>query len=195
MNGRNSVVSNPSDLDVRIMTTRSGPRLLSVVLALTLAACGPSLEPSVVQSPSPGEPAAETCPPINLVTPGGSRVDLTGTWRGEQAVHYVRQVGSCVWWIALSDYPGRELGAQYMVVFRGDIAADFTLTGEWMDVVFRPGISNQRRGFVTFDVATETVSGDETLVLRSTTTAEQGAGPYASVTLEYFGPLPAFELP
>lgn len=164
-----------------------------LVVGCTLASVpstAPSAEPA---SASPGE-TVRGCQPIDLRLPSGERIDLTGTWHGAQSVVFIRQEGSCVWWIALSDYPGHELGAQYMVTFRGDLAFDFTLSGEWMYVVPLPGISDQRHGFVRFDVAIETVAGEETLVLRSTTTAEQGGGPYGSVTLDYIGPLPAHEL-
>jgi len=169
---------------------------LKLVVVLLLVGCTATSAPGTPSSSTstPSATAAEACAPIDLRLPSGERIDLTGTWHGAQSIVFVRQEGSCVWWIALSDYPGHELGAQYMVMFRGDIALDFTLTGEWMYVVPLPGISNQRRGFVRFDVATETVAGGETLVLRSTTTAERGGGPYGSVTLEYVGPLPAHEL-
>ena len=47
----------------------------------------------------------------------------------------VRQVGRCVWWIALSDFPGEAPGAEFTLTFRGDIGSDFILSGEWAFVV------------------------------------------------------------
>lgn len=43
---------------------------------------------------------AETVACNSTVTPT-SRVDLTGTWRGnDRATYRIRQVGTCVWWAA-----------------------------------------------------------------------------------------------
>jgi hypothetical protein len=161
-------------------------------------ACAPSpSSPSATVTPSTqaSAPAAAACPPIALRLPSGESLDLTGTWRGAQSVVFARQEGSCVWWIALSDFPGQERGSQFMFMFRGEIGTDFMLTGEWI-VVVRPGgiggIAGRRHGSVTFEIDTETLDGEDTVVLRSTTVAgESGAGPYGSVTLEYVGPLPA----
>lgn len=173
-------------------TTHPPPTLPAwLAILLVLAACTGGSTP--IPSASPG-PAASTpvaagaaCAPIDLRSPSGARVDLTGTWRGGQNVVYVRQVGGCVWWISLSDFPGQELGAQVMVMFRGDLSSDFTLQGEWMSVVRPPGISDPRHGIVVFEVEFETGAGSETVVLHGTSQA----GPYQAVTLTYVGPLPA----
>lgn len=157
-----------------------------VALLLVLTACTDGSTPSPSASPGPvaSTPvsAEAACAPRELRGPSGERIDLTGTWRGGQNVVYVRQVGSCVWWISLSDYPGQEPGAQAMVVFRGDLSPDFTLHGEWMSVVRPPGISDQRHGIVVFEIEAEAVP----LVLRSTSEV----GPYQFTTLTYAGPLP-----
>lgn len=173
------------------LNLRLRPPVIGVLMALTLAACASIPEPSVAPSMSPPEPAAGTCAPIDLRSPSGARIDLTGTWRGGQNVLYVRQDGSCVWWISLSDFPGQELGAQEMVVFRGDLSSDFNLRGEWMSVVRPPFFSDPRHGIVVFEIQLETGAGSETLVLRGTSQA----GPYQTVTLTYVGPLPAFVPP
>lgn len=104
----------------------------------------------------------------------------------------MRQVGSCVSWIALSDNPNQEPGAQAMVTFRGEIGSDFTLSGAWMWIVRPLFVPGQMGGSVTFEIDLATVNGEETLVLRSTTAApeREGGGPYGAETLEYAGPLP-----
>ncbi len=84
-----------------------------------------------------------------------------------------------------------------MVTFRGELASDFTLSGEWTWILRHPNLSGPFRGSVTFEIEPTTVNGEEAMVLRSTTTASEveGGGPYGAVTLEYAGPLPAHQGP
>jgi hypothetical protein len=134
------------------------------------------------------------CQPIDLVTAGGHRLDLTGTWRGAVGWHYIRQEGRCVWWVALSDDPNEPPGTQGMVTFRGELASDFTITGEWMSVFRSAFIADPRHGAVTFEIDIVPGSGGETITLRSTLPPyEQGGlGPYGGGTeLTYESPLPA----
>jgi hypothetical protein len=162
-----------------------------LALLLVLAACtnGSTPNPSASTGPVASNPASAVaaCAPLDLRSPSGARVDLTGTWRGGQNVHYVRQEGGCVWWISLSDFPGQEVGAQVMAMFRGELSSDFTLRGEWMSVVRPPFISDPRHGIVVFEIEFETGAGSETVILRGTSQA----GPYQADTLTYVGPLPA----
>jgi hypothetical protein len=162
---------------------------MALLLVLTACKVGSTTSPSASVGPEASTPvsAAAGCAPIDLRSPSGVRVDLTGTWRGGQNVHYVRQDGSCVWWISLSDFPGQEVGAQVMAMFRGELSSDFTLRGEWMSVVRPPAISDPRRGIVVFEIEFETGAGSESLVLHGTSQA----GPYQADTLTYVGPLPA----
>jgi hypothetical protein len=134
-------------------------------------------------------PPAAACEPIDLHAPDGTRVDLTGTWRGGPGVHFVRQDGDCVWWVSMSTTPGQERGAEVLVLFRGKLAPDFTLNGEWMSVIRPFGIPDPRRGSVPFALEfLDPLTGDEALVLRS---QEGIVGPFtAGVTLRYEGPLP-----
>jgi hypothetical protein len=163
---------------------------------------GMACRPSVPLSSSPASPGASAaqasaptaaaCAPVDLRRPSGEALDLTGTWQGARSVTFVRQVGSCVSWIALSNNPNQELGAWAMSTFRGDIGSDFTLSGAWTWIVRPLGVPGQMGGSVTFEIELATVNGEETLVLRSTTTAPQGGGggPYGAATLERAGPLP-----
>ncbi|HJT64144.1 MAG TPA: hypothetical protein VJ839_05190 [Candidatus Limnocylindria bacterium] len=141
--------------------------------------------------------SADDCEPIEYVTPAGERVDLTGTWRGSFGVHYIRQDGSCVWWVGLEENESEELGARIMVVFRGELGADFTITGEWMSVNRSSFISDRRHGSVTFRIDFGSAGDTETIMLRSTLAdaPQGGLGPYAGgVTLVYEGPLPQVPL-
>lgn len=168
-----------------------------LVLTVVLAGCGLAspITPTFPESAVPGSlsppGAADACEPIDLITPTGSRLDLSGTWSGPIGVHYVRQVGSCVWWILLGT--DRE-GTHPAIVFRGELASDFTITGEWM-VVMRPTyIAEPLNGDVTFDI--ELGSDGETirLVSHDPGIEQGGVGPYAGSTLTYEGPLPAVPL-
>ena len=125
--------------------------------------------------------------------PSGDQLDLTGTWQGARSVTFIRQVGSCVSWISLSDNPNQELGAWAMAAFRGEIGSDFTLSGAWMWIVRPSGLGGPMEGSVTFEIDLAT----ETVLLRSTTAATQpeGGGPYGAATLEYAGPLPPSQAP
>ena len=172
---------------------------LYLVSAAVLASCAaPPASPegsseSILPSPSSLAGSGDDCEPVNLRSPAGERVDLTGTWRGQSAVHYVRQDGSCVWWLAYSNVSTVPSPSQRALVFRGDIAPDFTVTGEWMSLIRPSAITGRRHGPVTFEIEFESSGGSETITLRSTTTSEGqgGTGPYVGgATLTYEGPLP-----
>jgi hypothetical protein len=80
-------------------------------------------------SAAPASAAPTPCPGINLRTPQGSRIDLSGAWEGEGGLYHISQHGSCVWWVA-EDGP-HSLGADWLAAFHGQLAPDFTLRGEW----------------------------------------------------------------
>lgn len=181
------------------MTTRGLAPAFATIAFVTVL--GIACRSSVPMSPSPassGAPAGQAspptmaaCAPIDLRLPSGAQLDLTGTWQGARSVTFVRQVGSCVSWISLSDNPNQELGAWTMATFRGEVGSDFTLSGAWMWIVRPATLGGPMGGSVTFEIDVAT----ETLALRSTTTTIQaeGGGPYGAATLEYAGPLPPSE--
>lgn len=150
---------------------------------------------SVVGSPL-GTTPSTSCSPIELRTPGGSRVDLTGTWRGRSAVHYVRQSGSCVWWIALSDIPGEPAGSDFSISFHGQVRQDFTVVGAWAFVVrpILPGMRATALEPITFTIDVDNSGGEEALILRGPGGGPDTGGPvvgfYDAITLERVGPLP-----
>ena len=114
--------------------SRCGSLVLVALLAACSAAAGPATsEPSATSSAAAvAEPA---CKPIELRTRSGQRIDLTGTWEGYEALHFVRQYGDCVWWEEFTAVPNDEpLGYIYRSVFFGRLQTDFTLVGQWADI-------------------------------------------------------------
>lgn len=166
-------------------TVRARSIITACVAGFTLVACTTSTaspSESVPESTAPTMGAAE-CSPIDLRTQDGNRIDLTGIWRSFGATHYVRQDGNCVWWVAIEDDPDLEQVSQLVVVFRGELSSDFTLSGEWMSVMRPALISGSLHGPITFEIGLE---DPEAVVLRSTAPF----GPYEGVTMNFIGPLP-----
>ena len=113
-------------------------RVVAALLVALVAACSASAgtttgEPSAASSAAGlADPA---CKPIDLRTPSGQRIDLTGTWEGYEALHFVRQYGDCVWWEEFTAVPDDEpLGYIYRSLFFGRLRTDFTLVGQWADI-------------------------------------------------------------
>lgn len=114
-----------------------------VLVLLGVSCAGPSASGAPTQAPSPAAEAELTdCPPVDLRSPAGNPVNLTGTWYGSDStvVYYLTQKGSCVWWaggFATSetspDFVYGGLGG-YTSVFTGNIKTDFTVEGTWVTV-------------------------------------------------------------
>ena len=181
--------------------TLTGPAMIFVII---LSGCGsqpavtsqPSASPALTGSPEESGPAA--CNPVDIHTPSGARVDLTGTWRGAQTLVYLHQESSCVWWMALSDFPGEAIGSRVMLLYEGNIHSDLTLRGEWMAIVKPLELLWPPRGATTFKIAFDQSGGTEAVVLRSLEPAPLTAidvRPYTDVTLTRVGPLPPAGLP
>ena len=86
------------------------------------------------------------CPAIDLRTPAGDRVSLTGQWRANDfGEYYLSQHDSCLFWMgrspALLDLP---VGHFWDNVFTGRIGSDFTIEGSWGDVPLsdQPSLGN-----------------------------------------------------
>ena len=128
---------------------------------------------SATESPSAAVGPSD-CVPINLLDPGGVRIDLTGTWRepGGGPVYYVYQDGSCVWYaggFAASDgeQDWGKLGL-FTVVYNGELKSDFTIGGRWAVVrmagnSFAGNVWQDKTWAVTF----EREGGDYVVVLTS----------------------------
>ena len=73
--------------------------------------------------------AVDTCPDLDLRSPSGDVVDVSGTWYGNDAAYWsFVQVGTCVWATA-TDYYVNDLWLQ--AYFRGALDSDFTIPGEF----------------------------------------------------------------
>jgi hypothetical protein len=114
---------------------------------VVLAACAPSL--TETPSPSLSAPASVVggasglptgCAPIELVSPDGQRVDLTGEWTGTAWFSgrssgertFLLQLGDCVW-ITVTDarfHAAPAAGSSVLAVLAGRITSDFSVSGE-----------------------------------------------------------------
>jgi len=169
---------------------------LTAATLLGIAACNlGSPAPSVGPTLTPGPPPAAAlldCDQLNLLSPRGTQVDLTGTWEGAIFIHHVRQIGGCVWWIGYGRWPGTEPGDVATLTFLGKLTSDFTLTGGWTTIV-RPNIPSlyyggPQAGSVAFLIGFDPDTG------AATTLTRVGAGrilaEYPSDVLSLVGPLP-----
>jgi hypothetical protein len=170
------------------------------VAACTLGSPTPSLGPTQTPAPTPTA-ASLDCGESNLLSPQGTRVDLTGTWAGGSTLFYVRQVGECVWWIGLSDWPGQSPGDFFSHTFAGRLGvegSDYVLRGEWASII-RPssGIaySPPYERSIAFGLMFETVGGAETIVLRGTRPSELELTDWYAQDLTKTGPLPDTQTP
>ena len=127
------------------MTVRHRPAVVALVALVALAwlsACSSSstTSPSLTANPSgsEGPPPPAACAGIDLRTPTGAGLNLTGRWRSPDAgTYYLRQSGSCVWFAGLSSgtgAPGRTGASDWTNSFLGTLHSDFTLSGEWADL-------------------------------------------------------------
>jgi hypothetical protein len=171
----------------------SAPRALlaAAVTLLTLAGCSlptPSGDGSPSPSPEPtGSAASVLRQPIDLRTPQGERIDLTGTWQGGGTFHEVRQAGDCVWWVGSSSLPEEELGSAWLLTFTGRLGADFTLRGAWADIytVRLNGVSHCQ---VAFTIEFPAPGEDIQLVTDVNLPLEAPCSYYASTLTRVVGP-------
>jgi hypothetical protein len=165
-----------------------------MAVSMVTACMPPTADPS---SASPISSSAARCEVFQLSSPQGNRIDLTGIWSGRGARHYVRQLGDCVWWFALSDVPGEPPGSAFSITFRGEIRADFTLVGEWAFVVkpSRPDAPPIALESIAFSIEFAEAGGEEIVIIKGpgadTTTGGPVANFYSAITLERVGLLPA----
>ena len=120
----------------------SGRWLVALGLLALLAACTPG-GPS--GSPSPGasvSQAAAECAPIDLRSPSGSGVQLTGVWLStEPGVIDILQRGSCVYWVGT--FLDSQAGLEHVSAFTGTIRSDFRITGRFGYVPFDPQVPSE----------------------------------------------------
>lgn len=117
---------------------------LGVVLLALLLLCActrstqpsPSVEPSRSVSPSAAAILPPGCEPIDLRSPTGERLDLTGTWfedaEGAPMTWRIKTQGDCVWGVGIvEDIPFDEaFDAANIQTLRGHLGTDFVIEGE-----------------------------------------------------------------
>ena len=118
--------------------------MLALASALTIIGCT-AIEASPTPAEMPGDEATALCPEVDLRTPDGERLDLTGTWQADDfGTFYLAQREACLHWLgmspALAEF-GAEFGAEagdlWTQVYVGQIGSDFRVNGEWSDVPYR----------------------------------------------------------
>lgn len=169
-------------------------------LAVILAACGaiPLASPLESGASVPSEAVGTTsCQPIELLTPSGQQLDLTGTWSGDSALFFVAQEGDCVAWEELSQGP--ELGSRFRRVFSGRLATDFTVAGTFVVTYASPqwvvpgaGFVVPRSGEAEYQVSIEVDGLEETITLTGPSRESTDFGVFETVTLIQMSPSTAY---
>lgn len=141
-------------------------RIAAAVVSLAWLSACVGVSPSATASGSADPLPASECPDIDLATPGGEALNLTGRWRGRDgATYYLRQSASCLWITGFSvgtGSPGGEGATDYTNAFFGHLAADFTFSGVWADM---PWGREEGAGTVTWRVDFDDVDGIEAMTL------------------------------
>lgn len=143
--------------------------LLGAILAL--AACGTTASPlpsapASAASEATGQPAALPAV-VCAYQPkpfDPSEIDLTGAWAGENGgIYYLRQLGSVVWWNAMSGRDGSafDLGRDWNYVGRGVIDG-LQIGAEWANVPRGTELDN---GSVILDIQDDGTGNIEILEL------------------------------
>ena len=140
---------------------------LAALLALVVSGCSgaqPSPSPSVPGSAAAISPVLD-CGSLELRTPQGESIDLSGNWVAGGGTVVLRQHGACVWWVDQADLLGAEVGVAWVRTFTGRVASDFTVTGEWATVFAAP-LVGEGEGRATFEIEISVVDDAEVIVLR-----------------------------
>jgi hypothetical protein len=131
---------------MRPMQVRMGGwRPVALVASLVfVAACGAN-QASSTPVGGGSQDTREFCPEANLRTPNGGPVRLTGRWQGDDfGTFYMTQRESCLHWLGMSPAVAEySAGDWWTQVFVGQIASDFTITGEWADVPYAFDIEDE----------------------------------------------------
>ena len=143
-------------------------RLAPVALALVvlgLTACGSPRNSSAAPSAS-GRSEDAACPRIDLRTPSGAALDLTGSWRSnENGLFDLNQEDSCLYWLGRSGPLGPE---HWTYILAGRIESDFTIDSRWGYVPFESDIDPHALddGTLTLKIDFDEAEGSESPVLR-----------------------------
>lgn len=165
-----AAMTDESAMSVRKPIPLRGHTVVVLFALAWLTACASaspsaSANASPVGSSEPAPPAA--CAALDLRTPSGDALALTGLWRSpDGGNYYLRQAGSCVWFTGLSPgtgAPGRLGVTGWTNVFLGTLHSDFTLQGEWADV---PWGRDTGVGELTWNVDVAEVASQEAITLQ-----------------------------
>lgn len=135
------------------MQARAQRVLVAIGLIGVLAGCA-SLAPSVEPGASAGA-VEEICPSVELRTPGGDELDLSGRWQANDfGEYFLSQRLSCVHWLGMSPSIDDKTpaGSWWTQVFVGRLHSDFTMTGEWGDVPYQYEAPEYNAGELDFKV-------------------------------------------
>lgn len=133
---------------------RVGRALGIASLVLVLAACGPPSSPaspagSAAPSAGTGLPVGypPACAPIDLRSPSGEIVDLTGEWAGSGVLTgtlervWLLQIGDCVFGTVLGEnFLGVPRSAVIRTNLEGHIHADYTIDTDVVVVAQHPEV-------------------------------------------------------
>lgn len=109
-------------------TRRIGILALTILMTPVLAGCAAGAASPTTGSSAAGQAGSEdSCPAVDIRTPNGAAITLTGTWLGDDEGYWqVYQQGNCVWWMGY--------GHQYQTTMRGTVMPDFTISVEFARV-------------------------------------------------------------
>ncbi len=127
----------------RMATQTPWLRRALIGAAIVVAACTPSPAPPTATPPTESLPAEvgnlpPGCDPIDLRTPSGQTVDLTGIWiqdekEGRQpSKWWIRTLGDCIWGTGTYDDYTEDAfltRADSVQVFQGRMGNDFVIDG------------------------------------------------------------------
>lgn len=143
------------------------PRLVRIAVVtgaiglITACSLGVTASPSGAMPPLASTAVTEDCPPIDLRTPSGVRVDLNGTWYANDDAYYsFLQIGNCLWATATTRL--------YVITLRGTVMSDFTVPLEFAYVANRQGAPGVFRvsGTATLLIEVDEGPGGEVVRLR-----------------------------
>ena len=163
------------------MESRPVMAMAALLVALALAGCGVGAPLNSPDGSAPGSVASPAgCPDVDLRLPSGDRLDLTGTWLGNDDAYWsFVQVGECVWATATDRYIADAYIQEYL---RGVLQPDFTLPIEFAYAGAFTGY-----GHATLEIDVQDPNGAETLRLRKVagcTAAQQPPCPAGETSLQ-----------
>jgi hypothetical protein len=148
---------------------------LLLLVAVGLGSCqGSSPTSTPMPNASAGASASPAeCPTIDIRTPQGTRIDLTGTWTtgtplaGNEVIYDLRQYGECLWGQAYSGFEGQEPGEAFDILIVGIVRPDFIAEVDLLELRLGDPIEYPpfSRASATLSLQFESTADGESLVL------------------------------